>query len=209
MHVTVHVTVSLAANPSPATGDILTVLRQLRRCDASVWCRVDADHVTCRCSRTSFESCFLGCSSSRWIPQLSYSLFFSLQWLRFWGGAFGVPSAVFPPPLAESESRAERKHLLAVRWRLSAGGAQRLVAPLLLRPQQRRLSVGVSRRGAAAGSTETHPAVHQTVEEALRARGERLRTEDTVSQGRVPAFTSQCSSSWPACCRHSDHVTLK
>lgn len=100
----------------------------------------------------------------------------------------GVLSAVFPPPLAESERQAERKHLLAVRWWLSAGGAQRLVAPLLLRPQQRRLCVGVSRRDAAAGSTETRPAVHQTVEEALRARGERLQTEDTVSQGACPRF---------------------
>lgn len=164
------------------------MLWRLRRCHASVWCRVDADHVTCRCSRASFESRFLGCSSSRWIPKLSSSLFFVLRWLRFWGGAVGVLSAVFPPPLAESESRAERKHLLAVRWRLSAGGAQRLVAPLLLRPQQRRLCVGVSRRDAAAGSTETRPAVHQTVEEALRARGERLRTEDTVSRGACPRF---------------------
>lgn len=116
------------------------------------------------------------------------------------GGGASVPERHGAPPTSSKEEPPGG-------WRsvgLSAGGAaQRLVAAaaaallLLLRPQQWRLGVSLP-RGGGATAEEAGPAVHQTVEEALRGRGEGLgggadKREGSVGGGSV-AFKSMLGS---------------
>lgn len=80
---------------------------------------------------------------------------------------------------------------------VSADAGERLVASLLLRSQQRRLSVHVPRQNPPPSLAEmcTSPSINQTVEETLRGRGEGLRIEHRVG---VHRFLKD-HSDWFAC----------